>query len=103
MTKRLYEFLSAWLEWATETHGYQAPHGLPFLRCDGLCASTHRYFPCFIDADLVEAELGKLFRAEGLDKSYPFGGMAVHDRETREETVHLNEARLAWVRAKLSA
>lgn len=96
MSPELKKFLTNWLEWVDQG----APEGKPFNREDGLCASSapnpgHMalYF-----------ELKNLLFADfkDSDPGYPFGGAIRYWEDHDENTQHLNELRVEWVRRKLS-
>jgi hypothetical protein len=99
MSEHLKAFLSAYLEWIE--HG--APQKLPFSRRYGLCSNlTDWARPLDIEERIaLEKALDRMFSADGLDQCHPFG--ADEYFEAREdETQHLNEARIAWVRSKVA-
>jgi hypothetical protein len=104
MSDRLKEFLRLWLEWAES----DAPNGKPFYRWDGLClnywdwlervrAETGEQFKISKEVDLLEAQ----FKQDGLNPDHPFGGVDRYNRDSFHESMHLNPARLAWVRSKV--
>jgi len=92
-------FLAHWLNWAKTgkpTDGGYDP-GL------GLCYNLDVYArEAGIDEDDLYDDLIEMFRADGLDESYPFGGKDVYIKEADEDTMNLNLLRLAWVRSKLA-
>lgn len=96
MSDLLREFLQAWLDWADEG----AAQCAPFYREYGLCLNVHAYQG--YNYTLLR-ELHALFRAEGLDKDYPFGSYGEYDELSDRYEQHLYEPRLAWVRNKLAA
>ena len=102
MSEHLKAFLSAWLDWVD----IGAPDETPYSRGTGLCSNFETYLFGF-DYSWQEAEsevdgLTSIFRSEGLDKWYPFGGEDEYCRALCEDEQHLNESRIQWVRAKVS-
>jgi hypothetical protein len=99
MSELMKQFLSAWLVWAESGEGeYKFDSGF------GLCTNS-RYW-CERNGHprrLLEDELIAMWDEEGLDEAYPFsnGYGIVYNKETNEETTHLNPRRLAWVRDTL--
>lgn len=81
-------FLTDWLAWAEA--GGQGPR---FMNHCGLCANAVKYD--------VHYELRKLFREQGLNPNTPFGTPDQYRADTFAHAMHLNPARLAWVRKTL--
>lgn len=100
MNTEIKTFLRAWLWWV----GWGAPRNVKkykFRRTDGLCWSLWAYYPQS-KASKLENELKRMFQADGLDKTYPFGCV---DFDTRSDnkTMHLCPNRIAWVIKVLEA
>lgn len=103
MSPLLREFLQAWIDWVDAG----AAECDSFTRYNGLCNNlTHwsisqrgAYDEAAGDA---EECLLDLFKADGLDETYPFGGQSAYDEDRSNGTHHLNPARLAWVRSKVA-
>ncbi|WP_144156513.1 hypothetical protein [Paraburkholderia sp. BCC1885] len=96
MSDHLKAFLSEYLEWVD----CGALNEEPFDRYVGLCTN----FVFWDGYPGVEAlkELKKAFADDGLDKAYPFGGCHMYDNEQDGGVLHLNIARIAWVRSKVA-
>jgi len=101
MSALLREFLAAWLEWVESG----APESDVFERFVGLCSNLRWYMrnegASGFDDESEVASLRDIFKSEGLDEDYPFGGPDVYYEEAYDDTSHLNEQRLAWVRSKV--
>ena len=89
MSPELREFLTQWLEWATNG----APDREPFNRCLGLCSNLFQESRASLD------ELQTLLWDEFEDCFSPFG--PGYTTAFLEGTQHLNPKRLAWVRKQL--
>lgn len=100
MSELLHQFLSAYIAWVDEG----APNLKPFSRHRGLCSNLDSFMfkNCLADALEAESDLMWMFSCDGLDISYPFGGGDAYDKECAYGKIHLNEHRIAWVRAKLA-
>jgi hypothetical protein len=102
MSELLHQFLSAYIAWVDEG----APHGDPFARDRGLCSNFEDWmFGQCLSYEIGDREindLSKLFASEGLDRGVPFGGLELYLDERDAHVLHLNPARIAWVRAKLA-
>ena len=101
MSENLTAFLRAWLAWVEAG----APESDAFERFAGLC-SNFRWYMCGNGASESDREhavfyLQDIFKSEGLDEDYPFGGPDVYYEEAYDDTSHLNEQRIAWVRSKV--
>jgi hypothetical protein len=94
MSQLLREFLSAYLEWVDAG----AVNGEPFSRRVGLCSNFRGSAFCVSDID----EIKRVCMADGLDEHYPFGGEDQYGVEQSGYTMHLNPARIAWVRSKVA-
>ncbi|CAB3784557.1 hypothetical protein [Pararobbsia alpina] len=102
MSEHLKAFLTAWLEWVDTG----AVDGEPFERRRGLCSS----FEYWMDARNIDCEhqeeecdgLTRAFRAAGLNRVYPFGGAEEFYEDSDANEMHLNPARIAWVRSKVA-
>jgi len=101
MSPELLSFLRAYAKWAYENG---APESPIFDNTCGLCSNLDSYakevFP--FRRSETKSELSKMFYVEGLDPSYPFGGMDAYDQDTIMATQHSNPDRRAWVLRKLS-
>lgn len=101
MSPELLSFLRAYAKWAYENG---APESPIFDNSYGLCSNFDAYvnenFPGL--AYSAGSELSKMFLAEGLDPSCPFGGMDAYDQDATMATQHSNPLRRAWVLRKLS-
>jgi hypothetical protein len=95
VSEHLKAYLSAYAAWVDAG----APDGEPFDRCIGLCTNILNWEgrPPGLVAGLKAA-----FKADGLDKRYPFGGEDQYDAAADNNEQHLNEQRLAWVRSKIA-
>lgn len=102
MSANLKQFLAAWLEWVEKG----APDEEPFCRRRGLCANFEEWLcarnECEEKIEEENDQLLELFRADGFEPIYPFGGCEEFYAERDDDTMHLNEARLAWVRSKVA-
>ena len=91
--KAFYRAYSAWLDAGAINNGV-------FTRCTGLCFALHKWAGdkgYIIRALRLELEVQ--FINAGLDSGYPFNGSERdYDVECDDETIHLNQARIAWVR-----
>jgi len=102
MSENLKAFLSEWLTWVEAG----AMDNDVFERFCGLCSSFKWHMrskgisEC--DCESEVACLKDLFKSEGLDEEYPFGGQDVYMEEGLDETAHLNLARIDWVRSKVA-
>lgn len=92
MTPELKQFLTEWLAWAEAG----APEHGKFSNY-GLCNNSQNYLFS------VGQELTSVLSADFSDNyDWPFNeNLGEYLREVRRSKVHLNPARLAWVRAKL--
>lgn len=97
-------FLRDWLKWAETGEQLEGCDDL-FDSRYGLCSNLEDYgFAHGFDDNescRLDEELGALFRADGLDDSYPFGGHSRYSEDSKAHAMHKNEDRAAWVRAKL--
>ena len=99
MSENLQRFLAEWLEWVEKG----APDEEPFCRRRGLCSGLEDWnLERDFDVEEGEEELRCLFKADGLDGVYPFGGAEVFYEAVDHDEQHLNEARVAWVRSKVA-
>lgn len=102
MSEHLKAFLSAYIEWVDAG----AVEGDLFERFCGLCSNFKWHMRSQgvseFDSESEVASLKNLFKSEGLDEDYPFGGQDVYADEGLNDTAHLNEARIAWVRSKVA-
>jgi len=89
MTDELKTMLRDWLTWAEAG----APEHPQFRNYQGLCTNMHRFRYSWLDE--METMLAQEF---GEDDDYPFGGKDLYLEEAAREIMHLNPARLAWVR-----
>lgn len=100
MSPELLSFLRAYAEWAYEDG---APESQIFDNSCGLCTNLDNYakevFP--FRRSETKRELLRMFRAEDLCASYPFGDTA-YEQDTIMATQHSNPVRRAWVLRKLS-
>lgn len=92
MSPELRQFLTEWLEWVESG----AEDHRVFKRYKGLCATSF----CYSGGKLAR-ELKKLL-PKTADLHYPFGGAVLYWDERCNNTMHLNEQRLAWVREQLN-
>jgi hypothetical protein len=102
VSENLKAFLRAWLDWVEAG----APEDDVFERSCGLCNNFNWYMR---NQNVLEFELGgemdaliEVFKMDGLDETYPFGGEDAYFDEGPNNVMHLNSARLAWVRSKIS-
>ena len=102
MSDHLKAFLSAWIEWVDAG----APNHNPFDRRLGLCVSFEYYLEKIGvaegDADDEIYGLTDVFGADRLSRAYPFGGGELFYEESGADAMHLNPARISWVRQKVS-
>lgn len=100
MSPELLSFLRAYAKWAYEDG---APESPIFDNTCGLCANLDNYAEEVFhwSRSKTMSELLRMFLAEGLDPSYPFGADA-YDQDTIMATQHSNPLRRAWVLRKLS-
>lgn len=82
ITRALHNYLADWLAWVERG----APDGEPYSRAEGLCGNAD-------GLDLA----GVINRAVG-GLIFPFGGVFKFAAERESHSMHLNEARLSWVR-----
>jgi hypothetical protein len=94
MSEELKQFLSDYLAWVDAG----APPSKPFERGYGLCSNTF-YFDG--DWEAVDNELSALFKADGLDRVYPFGKEA-YEEASVNDTHHLYQPRIDWIKSKLT-
>jgi hypothetical protein len=103
MSQLLREFLSAYAAWVDAG----AVQDKPFSRSVGLCSNfeewlvIERSFSWAHTEDEIDV-LKALFESEGLDRWYPFGGENLYQVDLENDTQHLNDSRLAWVRSKVA-
>lgn len=95
MPSLLEGYLADWLAWVENG----APQFEPYSRGYGLCSNTDYYSEAESGNALIDA-LGAAFDEDDLDRDYPFGRKA-YDNASDNDTMHLDEDRLAWVRSKL--
>lgn len=92
------EFCKAYVAWLDD--GAPLNHQV-FYRDQGLCSAFVRWAhgeghtPSSIANGRVQME--QMFARNG-HYSYPFGGFYMYHADRRNETMHLNTARVAWVR-----
>ena len=103
MSQLLREFLSAWIEWVDAG----AAANDPFERGYGLCSNLHKWAlqNCtgpYSQVKALVAELKETFVSDGLDDSYPFCSEWQYGEEVDTDTMHLNPARIQWVRSKVA-
>lgn len=84
--QQFYNDYAAWLDAG-------APEGQPFSRGYGLCDNLYNQ-----GCHKILRELKGHFKIEGYDTAYPFGGSEVFETETDDLTMHLNPARIKWVK-----
>lgn len=84
--KTFYRVYAAWLDAG-------APEDCPFSRVYGLCSNLCSWIG--FEVGLYE-EMDNQFRKAGLDTNYPFD---THEEYIVCYNMHLNPARVAWVRA----
>jgi hypothetical protein len=102
MSELMRKFLTAYIEWVDAG----APQGRPFARGAGLCYGVDVF--CEeqpepdVAYDFVCRELKRMFRADGLDRVYPFGD-AAYDECAVKDTQHLHQPRIDWIKSKLAA
>lgn len=93
--KAFYQDYAAWLDAGAVNKG-------AFWRDWGLCACIM----CHVKDGTAHILLGEMktqFTAAGLCDRHPFNGSAEdYAREHRNSAMHLNEARIAWVRKHAS-
>lgn len=93
ITPALRAFLADWLAWAED--------GAPFRGHDdfrpymGLCGNSDKR------GHSVTMDLRQAFEDDGICLYYPFCTDEEYEEMTDDDTQHLCEARLAWVREKL--
>lgn len=97
----LFNYLRDWRTWVNRG----APDCEPYSRGDGLCLSTDSYVFRYVRSECrqdtyvdLRAKLENALENDfGDNYRYPFGGEEKYKEEYQHETMHLNEARLAWV------
>lgn len=89
----LLQFYRDWLAWAEGGAEEWGPHD--FSRRYGLCLCQ------FFGKYDMEEEMKDQFVAAGLSRTYPFGYSEFH-RGRASKSLHKDEARLAWVRARIA-
>lgn len=96
----LNSFYLAYFEWleAGASEGLENEYG--FGRGVGLCSNLGDFSgwgsaPYHLMLDQ--------FKAEGLDKEYPFGGFDLYLEEQSDDTIYLNPQRIEWVAKKVAA
>ena len=101
MSERLAKFLAEWLRWVEEG----ATEDGSFLRSRGLCSNFDDWMygrnVSIEDITCENDRLYALFKADGLDGVYPFGGAEAFFDAADSETQHENQARIDWVRSKV--
>jgi hypothetical protein len=102
MSERLKQFLSAYLKWVESG----AKEEEPFSRRRGLCSNFEDWLwerkETVGQVQFENSQLFDLFRSDGLDSVYPFGGAEAFYDAMDSETQHLNQARIDWVRSKVA-
>ena len=99
MSPELQAFYNAYAAWlnkgAPETHNRAQIVTSTFTRNLGLCSNFDRYMMdhAIRDTHIYAAEMYAQFECE----SYPFGGLYKYTDEARENVLHLNAERRAWV------
>lgn len=94
MSEELKVFYKAYAEWLDSG----AVNNAEFCRDWGLCACV-MYWVNEDDNDELLNEMKSQFASAGLSESFPFNSSENdYVREYRNKTMHLNEARLDWVR-----
>lgn len=93
MSETLKMFLSEWLAWAEAG----APEHKTFHPWSGLCFMLIRWGA----SSKVQWEFSDLLIDTMGDDEYPFGGQYIFDQDNHNRAMHLNEARLSWVREQL--
>lgn len=108
MSKKLREFLAAYLAWVDE--GAPRRDCIPlFSRGYGLCYNAKLYVPdddhtvWYEAAQALRDEMAALFKRDGLDKDYPFCTEVQYDTMSYSNTHHKCEARIEWIRKQLEA
>lgn len=91
--KAFYKAYAAWLDAG-------AVNNDAFTCCAGMCFSLHRWAGCKgLDCRALRLELKEQFTNAGLNSSYPFNrDEHKYDVECDDGAIHLNPARIAWVR-----
>lgn len=102
MSAHLKAFLADYIEWVDAG----ASDGKPFRRDEGLCRTLEDWMfgqgSTQYDADEAVFGLMTEFESDGLSRYYPFGGATRYHDDRLNYAMHLNEARIAWVRAKVT-
>lgn len=97
--QQLYGFYIAYDLWLSN----EAKHGGVFSKNYGLCANLFDYLtligvPCEEALEQLHAD----FRSAGLNEALPFNESKEHYHEERRcNMCHMNQARMAWVRAQV--
>lgn len=111
MSDDLKAFLTAWLAWAEagapDSNRHTRANLCRFDAECGLCSNTYNFEEAALgidsrDTGKLEDELHELLCEDNLSIGYPFGGDERYNYEANNLIHHKNEARLAWVRSKLS-
>lgn len=91
--KAFYKAYAAWLDAGAVNNGV-------FTRCTGLCFALQKWAgDKGHNICALHLELKSQFFNSRLDSGYPFNhGEHNYDVECDDETIHLNLARIAWVR-----
>jgi hypothetical protein len=103
MSEYLKAFLADWIKWvdggAIDCEPFERRHGLCYCFEQWLEESDE------LDEDDQDNEIYALcdvFRADRLNAAYPFGGGQFFYEESGAEEMHLNPARIQWVRSKVA-
>ncbi len=99
----LLEFYTEYLKWVDSG----TEKGFPFETHEGLCSSLERYLTSrgldFNECDKVVKIMAGQFIEAGLNSFYPFNtDKAEYQDECEENSVHLNPARIQWVRDRVA-
>ena len=91
ISRALHAYLTDWLAWVERG----APDGEPYHTFDGLCMAAYDFRDGpYRFASELQAALG--------GSPYPFGGKALFQRDMHGCSMHLNPARLTWVRQTIA-
>lgn len=96
-SKELTAFYKSYLDWLD----VGAPHEQPYSRKYGLCSNIlHYYFNSnWRNYYPIKEEMKNQFDQAGIHTIYPFEGSKYHYHDAAEHRkLHLNPARIQWVR-----
>lgn len=99
MHEQLKLFCKAWLEWAESPEAALEEHEI-FSQTGGLCSNFYFWLEVHDPKlmGLADGFLRLLFKSQGLDGEYPFGGSSTYLHERVRLEIHKNPERLAWAR-----